>query len=228
MSSSGSSFVSSAGPYAAALAALIYGDNLMKAGWGLDNNRKGYAASAVGATAGGVIAGMAAGASSGASAGSTVGPWGTVIGAVVGAIAVPVLSRLFGHNRNTKCRCDWRAGHVRPEQVYRRPMAAIQQKGGTFRSDRRWTDTFGVTSRYRQRHWILRSLRPSPKCRTWARRWAWRRLSRLRIPAHVFAAAVRQRRHVQKAGESWRRKSPKRRMKSPRAWSEHRRIQAPW
>ena len=64
LSSSGSSFVSSAGPYAAALAALIYGDNLMKAGWGLDNNRKGYAASAVGATAGGVIAGMAAGASS--------------------------------------------------------------------------------------------------------------------------------------------------------------------
>ena len=34
LSSSGSSFVSSAGPYAAALAALIYGDNLMKAGWG--------------------------------------------------------------------------------------------------------------------------------------------------------------------------------------------------
>ncbi len=146
LTSSGSSFVSSAGPYAAALAALIYGDNLMKAGWGLDNNRKGYAASAVGATAGGVIAGMAAGASSGASAGSTVGPWGTVIGAVVGAIAVPVLSRLFGHNRNTNADATGVRGTFDLSGFSGEQWQQFSKKGGTFRSDRRWTDPFGVTS----------------------------------------------------------------------------------
>lgn len=144
LTSSGSSFVSSAGPYAAALAAMIYGDNLMKAGWGLDNNRKGYAASAVGATAGGVIAGMAAGASSGASAGSTVGPWGTVIGAVVGAIAVPVLSRLFGHNRNTNADATGVQGTFDLGGFTGNQWQQFSKKGGTFRSDRRWTDPFEV------------------------------------------------------------------------------------
>ena len=87
-----------------------------------------------------------AGASSGASAGSTVGPWGTVIGAVVGAIAVPVLSRLFGHNRNTNTDATGVQGTFDLSGFSGDQWQQFSKKGGTFRSDRRWTDTFGVTS----------------------------------------------------------------------------------
>jgi phage-related minor tail protein len=142
MTSSGSSFVASAAPYAAAIAALAYGDHLMKAGWGLDNNRKGYAASAAGAVAGGV----AAGASAGASAGSSVGPVGTVVGAVVGAIAVPVLDRLFGHNNKTNADAAGIQGSFDLSGFTGDQWQQFSKKGGTFRSDKRWTDTYDVSS----------------------------------------------------------------------------------
>ena len=142
MTSSGSSFVASAAPYAAAIAALAYGDHLMKAGWGLDNNRKGYAASAAGAVAGGV----AAGASAGASAGSSVGPAGTVVGAVVGAIAVPVLDRLFGHNNKTNADAAGIQGSFDLSGFSGKQWQQFSKKGGTFRSDLRWTDPYDVSS----------------------------------------------------------------------------------
>jgi hypothetical protein len=142
LTSSGSSFVASAAPYAAAIAALAYGDHLMKAGWGLDNNRKGYAASAAGAVAGGV----AAGASAGASAGSSVGPVGTVVGAVVGAIAVPVLDRLFGHNNKTNADAAGIQGTFDLSGFSGEQWQQFSKKGGTFRSDKRWTDTYDVSS----------------------------------------------------------------------------------
>ncbi len=141
MTGSGSSFVASAAPYAAAIAALAYGDHLMKAGWGLDNNRKGYAASAAGAVAGGV----AAGASAGASAGSSVGPVGTVVGAVVGAIAVPVLDRLFGHNNKTNADAAGIQGSFDLSGFTGDQWQQFSKKGGTFRSDKRWTDTYDVS-----------------------------------------------------------------------------------
>lgn len=142
LTSSGSSFVASAAPYAAAIAALAYGDHLMKAGWGLDNNRKGYAASAAGAVAGGV----AAGASAGASAGSSVGPVGTVVGAAVGAIAVPVLDRLFGHNNKTNADAAGIQGTFDLSGFSGEQWQQFSKKGGTFRSDKRWTDTYDVSS----------------------------------------------------------------------------------
>ena len=59
---------------------------------------------------------------------------------------MPVLKRLFGHNRNTNADATGVQGTFDLRAVYRRSMAAIQQRGGTFRSDRRWTDTFGISS----------------------------------------------------------------------------------
>ena len=113
----------------------------MKAGWGLDNNRKGYAASAAGAVAGGAAAGAHR----------------PRVGRVVSWASWHSSSRrgCWRHRRAGAGSVVWPNNKPTPMLLasgtfdlsgFPGSVATVQQKGGTFRSDNRWTDTSDVSS----------------------------------------------------------------------------------
>ena len=130
------------GPYAAAIAALAYGDHLMaKAGWGLDNNRKAMPRQPLVPLLGAWRLahrparrrdrqlGRLAQWSARLLVPSPCRYWIGCLGITTKPTQTPQAFRL-----------------IRPVRFFRRAVAAVQQKGGTFRSDNRWTDTYDVSS----------------------------------------------------------------------------------
>lgn len=113
LTSAGSSMAAAAGPVAAALAAAYTIAEMNKAGWGSENNRRGYATDLM--FRGGI---------------------GTAV----------ITDRLFGHNRKVSDDAAGIQGTIDLAGFSGQNYQEKSQKGGTFRSDRRWTDTSAVES----------------------------------------------------------------------------------
>jgi hypothetical protein len=113
LTGAGATFAASAGPVLGMLAAAYAVAEMNKAGWGEDNNAKGYAKMQF--LQGGV--------------GSAV-----------------VFDRLFGHSRTVSNDAQGITGTFDLSGFEGQNYQERSQKGGTFRSDRRWTDYSAIGS----------------------------------------------------------------------------------
>lgn len=113
VTAAGAQLTAAAAPVAGALAAAAVTAELMKAGWGPDNNRKSA-----------LVASLSP---------------GTIIGATA-------IDRLFGRNRNISNDAAGIRGTFDLTGFSGEQFQERSQKGGTFRSDKRWTEASAIAS----------------------------------------------------------------------------------